>query len=487
MRRFLLCISVFAWFAVSGLALADDSTSTTTAVPTEATAAETSADGATAEAAPAPLPKPQPLSLDELLEMVRLGFASEREENRQRERDFLARKEDQAQLLSEAEAVLAREEALSQQLEDQYNAYETEIGTREEQLTERVGALGELFGVVRQVSTDFSGQVWDSLISSQLGDRKELLDRLGRSKELPTTADLERLWFELQREITEQGKVVRYQAQVLTEGGDIEEREVIRAGPFSAFTDGRYLMWETREQQLRELTRQPPSQYLGTVDDFEETESGYAMLAVDPSRGSLLSALTDTPNWTERIHQGGYVGYAIIVLGLLALVLGVWRWVVIGIASRRVTEQQKHLDHPKPDNPLGRVLTVYQQNRGVDPETLELKLDEVVMRESSQIERFLWLVKTVSVVAPLMGLLGTVTGMIQTFQAITLFGAGDPKMMAGGISEALVTTMLGLITAIPLVLLHATLANSARRINDILEEQSTGFVAIESEGQHGTD
>jgi biopolymer transport protein ExbB len=152
-----------------------------------------------------------------------------------------------------------------------------------------------------------------------------------------------------------------------------------------------------------------------------------------------------------------------------------------------VTEQQRHLDHPKPDNPLGRVLTVYQQNRGVDPETLELKLDEVVMRESSQIERFLWLVKTVSVVAPLMGLLGTVTGMIQTFQAITLFGAGDPKMMAGGISEALVTTMLGLITAIPLVLLHATLANSARRINDILEEQSTGFVAIESEGQHGTD
>ena len=106
MRRFLLCIGVFAWFAVSGLALADDSTSTTTAVPTEATAAETSADGATAEAAPAPLPKPQPLSLDELLEMVRLGFASEREENRQRERDFLARKEDQAQLLSEAEAVL---------------------------------------------------------------------------------------------------------------------------------------------------------------------------------------------------------------------------------------------------------------------------------------------------------------------------------------------------------------------------------------------
>ena len=160
---------------------------------------------------------------------------------------------------------------------------------------------------------------------------------------------------------------------------------------------------------------------------------------------------------------------------------------MITITSRKVTSQQKHLERPDTTNPLGRVLNVYASNRSVDHETLELKLDEVILRESARLERFLWLVKTVSVVAPLLGLLGTVTGMIQTFQAITLFGAGDPKMMAGGISEALVTTMLGLMTAIPLVLLHATLANSTRRINDVLEEQGAGFVAMQSENTRAAD
>jgi len=205
-----------------------------------------------------------------------------------------------------------------------------------------------------------------------------------------------------------------------------------------------------------------------------------AVLAVDPSRGSLLSALTDTPNFTERIQQGGYVGYTIIVLGIVALLLGLARWLAVTITSRKVAAQQKRTRVDK-GNPLGRVISVFEENRQVDTETLELKLDEAVLRESSKIQRFMWLVKTVSVVAPLLGLLGTVTGMIKTFQAITLFGAGDPRMMAGGISEALVTTMLGLMTAIPLVLLYDTLSSSARRVIDVLDEQSAGLIAVRSE------
>jgi biopolymer transport protein ExbB len=156
------------------------------------------------------------------------------------------------------------------------------------------------------------------------------------------------------------------------------------------------------------------------------------------------------------------------------------RWVLVTIASRRVSWQQKS-DIVRDNNPLGRVLSIFEQNRDLDPETLELKLDEIVLRETSKLEAYLWVVKTVSVVAPLLGLLGTVTGMIQTFQAITLFGAGDPKMMAGGISEALVTTMLGLTTAIPLVLLYDLLANNTRRITSVLDEQSAGLVATRAE------
>jgi biopolymer transport protein ExbB len=428
---------------------------------------------------PGPEP-PQPKSLDELLEMVRQGFEEERAENRQREEEFLRAKEDQERLLAEALATLEREEATSQRLENTYNENEPAIATLEAQLAERLGELGELFGVVRQIATDLGGQVWDSLTSSQLGPRRELLDRLGRSKELPSTEDLEKLWYELQREITEQGKVVRYQAGVVTTEGTQTQQQVIRAGPFSAIADGRYLLWEPREQQLHELNRQPPARYVATIPPFEAATEGFAPLAVDPSRGALLYALIDTPNRTERIQQGGYVGYVIIILGVSALLLGLVRWAIISMTSRKVAAQRKR-EGADSGNPLGRVLGVYEANRDVDPETLELKLDEAVLRETSKLERGLWLVKTVSVVAPLLGLLGTVTGMIQTFQAITLFGAGDPKMMAGGISEALVTTMLGLTMAIPLVLLHDTLANSTRRISDVLDEQSTGLIALRSE------
>jgi biopolymer transport protein ExbB len=447
----------------------------------EGGAAAAAAGAEEAAEASAPIaPPPQPKSLDELVEMVRTGFAAEREENRRREQEFVKAKDDQARLLAEALATLEREEARSQRLETTYNENEPLIATKEEQLSERLGELGELFGVVRQVATDLSGQIWDSLTSSELGPRKELLERLGRSTELPSTDDLEKLWFELQREIVEQGKISRYTATVLTTEGNTAEREVIRAGPFSAISGGRYLLWDSREQQLSELNRQPPSRYLDTVPVFEKTAAGLGRLAVDPSRGALLNALIDTPSRTERIQQGGYVGYVIIGLGILAVLVGLVRWAVIAVTSRKVASQRKR-DRAHPGNPLGRVLGVYEANQQLDAETLELKLDEVVLRESAKLERFLWLVKTVSVVAPLLGLLGTVTGMIQTFQAITLFGAGDPKMMAGGISEALVTTMLGLTMAIPLVLLHDTLANSTRRITDVLDEQSAGLIALRAE------
>jgi biopolymer transport protein ExbB len=419
-------------------------------------------------------------SLFELLERVKDGLQAEQQGHAQRERDFISARDDQDRLLAEARATLARKEQESDALEKTYNANESLIGENGELLAEQLGRLGELFGVVRQVATDTSGQVWDSLTSSQIEPRKELLDRLGRSKALPSTADLEALWYELAHEMAQQGQVVRYRAPVLTTEGKVEEREVVRVGPFTAVSEGKYLLWEPREQKLRVLTRQPPSRYVNTIAPFLETRTGVGVLAIDPSRGSLLNALTDTPSLVERVQKGGPVGYTILTLGGMALLLGLVRWVIVSVTSRRVSAQQKS-DYVDTKNPLGRVLALFDENRQADAETLELKLDALVLRESAQIQRLMWIVKTVSVVAPLLGLLGTVTGMIQTFQAITLFGAGDPKMMAGGISEALVTTMLGLVTAIPLVLLYDTLSNSARYVTDVLDEQSAGLIASRSE------
>jgi biopolymer transport protein ExbB len=162
------------------------------------------------------------------------------------------------------------------------------------------------------------------------------------------------------------------------------------------------------------------------------------------------------------------------------LFIGLLRLISLVITNAKV-KRQTASSQPSSKNPLGRIMSVYAAHSNVDPETVEKKIDEAIIRETSRLESLLWLVKVVSVAAPLLGLLGTVTGMIQTFQAITLFGTGDPKLMAGGISEALVTTMIGLFVAIPLVMLYAALTSTVRRITDVLDEQSVGMVALAAE------
>jgi len=447
------------------------------AAPIEESPETAAADAAAAAAAEAPEAK----SLEDLLDLVRQGFREERAANQEREQRFRNARDEQAKMLADAKVRQERAEALSQRLEAAFQQNEGALAEREATLADRLGSLGELFGVVRQVAGDARGNFQGSLTSAQLpADRDAFLEELGKKKALPEISALERLWYEMSREMTEQGRVVRFEVPVLAVEGGEERREVIRAGVFSAISGGEYLLWDPDIQRLRELNRQPPPQYLSTVAPFEQARQGMELLAVDPSRGSLLAVLIDTRNLFERIPDGGNIGYTIIVLGVIAAFLALVRMAAIALTSRKVHAQQNS-SSADDGNPLGRVLGVYEANRSADPETLELKLDEAVMHESARLERFVWLVKVVSVVAPLLGLLGTVTGMIKTFQSITLFGAGDPRMMASGISEALVTTMLGLFVAIPLVLLHAALSSNAKRIVDILDEQSAGLIARQSE------
>jgi len=420
---------------------------------------------------------PQATSPDDLLEKVRQGFVIEKDEDRRRVIDFEQRRDEQAQMLADAKAREAREEARSQALEKEYQEKEVKIAELEEALAQRMGNLGELFGVTRQIAGDTRGLVEASITTSQFGtDRVDFLEGLGASKELPSIDELTKLWAEMLHEMNEQGKVVSYETQVYTPTG-IETREVPRAGVFTVISNGEYLLWDPNKGQLQQLSRQPPSRFLDTIQEYTAGDSGsLSGLAVDPSSGSLLAVLIETRELIERLPDGGAVGYTVITLGLVAFALGLVKMIWLFLVSRKVTAQKKNAN-PDTSNPLGRILAVAKDNPDADREQLELMLDEVVLRESGKLESLVWLVRIVSVVAPLMGLLGTVTGMIRTFQSITLFGAGDPRMMAGGISEALVTTMLGLVTAIPLVLLHAALANNTKKIVDTLDEQSAGLIA----------
>jgi biopolymer transport protein ExbB len=460
MRR-LIAITVSALWMAALPALAQEEAAQTEPAPRETAPAKQT---------------PKAKSLDELLRQVQAGWRGERADMQRRENEFKRALQEQQRLLEQATAARIREEQRSEELERIFEENENQIAELEDTLRERLGTLGELFGVVRQVAGDTRSQVENSLVSSQLPGREEFLIELGQKRSLPSIALLEKLWFTLQQEMTESGKVVRFPATVVSAAGKETERDVIRVGVFNAISDGRFLHWDDELLKLVEPPRQPPSRYLSTLNDFEETREGLATLAVDPSRGSILGLLLETPSRLERIEQGGWIGYAIIILGILAGAVGLARLVIVFLANRKVRAQSGS-GQTSPDNPLGRVLAIFDENRDADLETLELKLDEAILRESAKRERFLLAIKVVSVVAPLMGLLGTVTGMIRTFQAITLFGAGDPKMMAGGISEALVTTMLGLCVAIPLVLIHAFVSSGKKEIVEVLEEQSAGMVA----------
>ena len=422
-------------------------------------------------------------SVDELLQRVKRGWQRSAAENRSREKDFLANKNKQQRLLAEARAQKAVEEKRSARLEEAFRTNEKKLTVLDESLHQAMGNMGELFGVIRQVAGDTRSQLESSLISAQYPNRADKIASLVKEKNIPSAAALNDLWYVLQHEITESGKVVQFDAAVTDPSGSAIQKQVTRVGLFNAVAEGKYLTWVSEVGKLNELARQPSSRHLATVSDLEEAHEGMVRFAIDPSRGSILSLLVQTPSIGERLQFGGIIGYMILGLGALAFLGALIRIIYLSKVTFRV-RAQKNTTKISLDNPLGRVMHVFAENPKADTETLSLKLDEAILREQSTFDKFLWAIKVVIAAAPLMGLLGTVTGMIRTFQAITLFGTGDPKLMAGGISEALVTTMLGLVVAIPLVLLHSWLRTMSRRLTDVLGEQSAGIVARQAESSN---
>lgn len=427
------------------------------------------------------------VSLDDLLQQVQRGRVSDAAENKKRIDEFQRDRARQQQLLNDIKAEKKREEQRSVELESRFETNDVEIIELERALLERLGDLKELFGVLQQAAGDARGNFENSLTQVQFPERSEWLtgfaQKMGSTNRMPTLGEIERLWFELQREMTESGKVVNLSANVIDANGESANRVVTRIGLFNAVAGDKYLEYSPETGRLIELARQPQSRYTSRADDLSSATSGVLPFAIDPTRGQLLGLLVQTPSLTERIAQGQIVGYTIIVLGLFGLTLAIWRLLVLASTGAKVSSQARNLDKANSNNPLGRVLKVAHDNPNVDVEGLELKLGEAILKETPKLHAMLPFLKIIAVVAPLLGLLGTVTGMIITFQAITLYGAGDPKLMAGGISTALVTTVLGLVVAIPMVFLHTLVASRARRITQILQEESAGMLSERSEQQ----
>jgi len=426
----------------------------------------------------------EPMNLDALLKTLEQGKSAQSEQNKQREQEFAARQNEQVQMLKNTQAKRNQMLSESERLETQFEENEIKLANLTDTLSKRMGSLKELFGVLQQVAGDSSNKFATSVVSAQLPGRStfmdELAQKMGSTSKLASIEDIEKVWFELQREMTEQGKVSRFNTDVIVDGGNKVQKEVVRVGAFNLISDGQYLEYTPSTNTISQLTRQPSSRFTTTAADLQQANTGVVPFALDPTGGSILGLLVQAPDTSEQVHQGGAVGYVILGVGLLALLIALERFVSLLLMGGKIRRQLKD-DTPRDDNPLGRVMKVKDQYPNVAYDTLELKLSEAILREMPKITRNLTLIKIISVVAPLLGLLGTVTGMINTFQAITLFGTGDPKLMAGGISQALVTTVLGLVVAIPTVFLYTLLNTRSKGLLLILQEQSAGIIAERSE------
>lgn len=432
----------------------------------------------------------EPVSLQELLNQVKQGIGEDAAENKKRIDFFKQNRAQQVELLEQIETQRRAEEQRSKQLEKQFEENDAKISEAEVALDERLGGLKELFGVLQAAAGEASAQFESSLTNVQYPERpvfaSDLAKKLGTTSKLVSIDEIEQFWFELQREMIESGKVVKFAGKVITADGQEQETTITRVGLFNAVANGNYLTYNTETGSLSELARPPQSRYVATISGLESATSGFVPFGLDVSRGQILSRLVRKANLSERIEQGGVIGYIILALGAFALLIAIWRLIALFSSSMAMTSQARKLDTPKSDNALGRVLQVYHNNPKADLETMELRLGEAVLKETPKFNRALIFIKIIAVASPLLGLLGTVTGMINTFQAITLFGTGDPQVMAGGISQALVTTVLGLVVAIPAVLLFSLTSGHAKRLSQVLEEQAVGMVAEHSEKRLAT-
>ena len=399
--------------------------------------------------------------------------------NRNREFKFKKNLVKQRKILKKLEDDLAHEERISEQLEEKFSQNESKLVEKNTIYEDRLGAFNELLGVVRQVAADTRVQFENSLISTHDSARLATLKNISEQQGLPTTEDLGKLWQLLLHEMQEQGKSQNYEAKVIDGNGLPVFQKVTRIGPFVAFnSEGKFLNYNSATLSFNQLTRQPRKDYQRAAKKYSElagVEEG--IVPVDPSRGAILSLLIQRPTIDERIQQGGVIAYIILILAAFGFLLAFARLGSLAITGKRLRQQLRNLDQPLSNNPLGEILAIAKSNRHLDIESLELMFDDIVLKAASRLRKGLSTLKVLAGMAPLLGLLGTVTGMIETFQMITLFGSGDARLMAGGISQALVTTALGLSAAIPILLLHSIASSRSRILVELLEEQVAGIVA----------
>lgn len=425
-------------------------------------------------------------SLNEILNRIRTDSSALTAENQQRLREFQSARDQQAAIMAEARGELNAAQARGRALSARFDANEVRLSELQTQLEAEAGDFGELLGQFRQAAGETMPIISNSLANFEYGGRVEKLAEISQASALPSRADLDSLPRAIMQEMIAQSEVKTFTSTVSNgaDDGSNAELELMRIGVFTAATTDGTRFVEVKDGRLIAFPSQPGGQYASTMQNLINAGEGEVVQApVDPTKGALFAIFGNTLGvWEpERLEQGGAVGKVIFFFILpLGLILSFYKIITLFLMGNNMRSTAK-TKTAGTGNPLARVFEAYEAHRNDDIETLELKLDEQILGEAPKIERFNDIIKVLAAVAPLVGLLGTVVGMIVVFTAITNYGTGDPKIMAGGISQALVTTVLGLVAAIPLLLLGSICSAMARSNQQILDEQAAGLVAERAE------
>lgn len=421
----------------------------------------------------------QAATLDQLLNQVKSASSENAALNKQREQQFVQQNAQQAQILAEAKKALSNEQARNNQLQASFDANQQKLNDLINQLHTREGDFSKVFDSARQTASDLKSTLDDSLVSAQYPGRGVTLARMAESRDLPSLDDLRELWFLMQQEMVEEGKVTKFPATITREDGTQLKTNVVRVGVFDAVNGDSYLRYLPETGALVELNRQPAGAYRSLAADLSTASSGILPMAVDPTGGTLLATLVNQPTAWERIGQGHVAGWIIIVLGLIGVLVILERGAYLTLAGGKIKAQ---MNSSKPDlnNPLGRILTVFNESKTDDAESLELRMDEAIMKERPVISARIGLLRMIALLGVLLGLLGTVMGMMNTFQSMNLFGGSTP-LIANGISSALVPTWLGLLVAVIMLFFHGVLSSRSERLMHVLEQQTANIIASRAE------
>jgi len=420
--------------------------------------------------------------LDKLVKQMR---DAESKLAQDREATFRSELQKQEQLAQKAFARRNAAEARGNELNKAFDTNQVHLEEMRVLLKQHEGNLGELFGVTRQIAGDAANVLQQSMLTVHYPpeegrvDRAKFLVDMAGAKSLPSIVELERMWFELQREMVENGKVVRFKTPVLKPDNTTEEMEVVRIGPFTAVSDGNYLGYIPSKKSLSMFERQLSSGFRSAAEDLQSaTGDGYQRAVVDPSRGALLTRYVERPNFLERIQHGEVIGYVIVGVGLLGVILAAFQYFYLFVTGSAIKAQLAKLSNPDAGNPLGRLILAFRgEQPAANAEVAELRLSEAVLREVPKLERFQAFLRLAVAAGPLLGLVGTVIGMILTFHAIVASGSSDPRLMADGIGQAMIATVLGLGIAIPLLFINSGLVKLSTGLTQILDEHSQALLA----------